>query len=311
MRLILRIAIGLAWSALISYSFARQASAPPPREQLRQYVMQLQADPADVALRTKIIRLALRLHPKPAIPNAVLEHEGAAAYAFKHAQSPADFTSAAAEYEKALLLAPWNARDYYNLGYCYEKATDQQKAIAEYRLYLLAAPHANDADEVTEKIVALKYQLSQKQAAETAQKQQEEEQQQAEEEQQREQAAVQSMWSGVWRITGGPYAAPDSYHFGHTWFEIRGDGVVVRSCIDRSYRDNPYGPLYREGTIITYEGYVSGRTISIRIDGNINQIYQLDSRGNIEFSMPGRSDGVMTVWSRVNDPAAISPKCPH
>lgn len=92
-----------------------------------------------------------------------MEHEGAAEYAFKHAQSLADLTSAAAEYEKALLLAPWNAGDYYNLGSCYAKADDPRKAIAAYQFYLLAAPGAKDADEVVKQIGALKYQLTQKQ----------------------------------------------------------------------------------------------------------------------------------------------------
>ncbi len=129
-----------------------------PREQLNQYVAQLQAHSDDRGLREKIIKLAQELKPPPVAPREAKEHEGAAEYAFKSAASQGDFAKAAAEYEQALLLAPWVASDYFNLGVAREKAGDLDKAVAAFELYLLAAPNAADADDVVKRIGALKFQ---------------------------------------------------------------------------------------------------------------------------------------------------------
>ena len=99
---------------------ANTASAESPREQLQQLTAQLQNSPDDEALREKIIALALTLNPKPATPDAVAMAEGAAEYAFKHALTNSDFSDAAKQYEKALLLAPWLADDYFNCGVAHE-----------------------------------------------------------------------------------------------------------------------------------------------------------------------------------------------
>jgi tetratricopeptide (TPR) repeat protein len=158
---------------------AQESPAPSSREQLNQYVTDLQKNPSDDALREKIIKLALTLEPRPVVPREATEHEGAAEYAFKHVESAADFRNAAVEYEKVLLIAPWAAADYYNLGVCYDKAGDPVKAIAAYQMYLLTASGAKDTDEVVKQIVALKYQLGQRQEQEQATQARQQAQQQA------------------------------------------------------------------------------------------------------------------------------------
>lgn len=112
---------------------AQQALSP--REQLIQYVADLQKNPEDQALREKIIKLALTLNPKPIVADDAIEHEGAAESAFNAAKTDSDFGKSAAEYEKALLIAPWVAADYYNLGVAWEKAGYGQKAIPAFQLY--------------------------------------------------------------------------------------------------------------------------------------------------------------------------------
>ena len=47
---------------------ANIANAESPREQLKQMVGQLQQNPDDNALREKIIKLAQKIKPAPAIP---------------------------------------------------------------------------------------------------------------------------------------------------------------------------------------------------------------------------------------------------
>src|SRR5216684_3628070 len=122
-----------------------QAGAPGSGDELQQLTARLQQSPGDQALREKIIALALTLDPKPPTPDAVTMAEGAAEYAFKNAKANSDYSDTARQYEKALLLAPWLAVDYFNCGVAYEKAGEHKEAIRSFKLYLLAAPNADDA----------------------------------------------------------------------------------------------------------------------------------------------------------------------
>lgn len=133
------------------------SNAQSPQETLSQYIFELQKIPSDNALREKIIKLALTLNPKPTVSQDVVMHEGAAEYAIKHARSTEDFADAAKEYEQALLLAPWIAADYFNCGIAYEKAEQYAAAIRSFKLYLIAAPGAQDTNEVLKRIGALEY----------------------------------------------------------------------------------------------------------------------------------------------------------
>ena len=108
-------------------------------------------------MREKIIALALTLNPKPATPTAVIQAEGAAEYAFKNAKANSDFSDAAKQYEKALLMAAWLAADYFNCGVAHEKAGENKEAIRNFNLYLLAAPNADDAQAVNKRIGGLQY----------------------------------------------------------------------------------------------------------------------------------------------------------
>jgi tetratricopeptide (TPR) repeat protein len=127
------------------------------RDQLQQLTTQLQNSPNDEALREKIIALALTLSPKPATPIGATQAEGAAEYAFKNAKTNSDYSDAAKQYEKALLLAPWLAADYFNCGVAHEKAGENKEAIRSFNLYLLAAPNADDAQAVNKRIGGLQY----------------------------------------------------------------------------------------------------------------------------------------------------------
>jgi hypothetical protein len=150
--------LSLVFSMLVGLAIRVVAqSTANSREQLRQYVAQLQSDPSNSDLRENIIKLALTMRPAPSIPAAALEAEGAAEYAFRHASSKDDYAAAAKQYEKALLAAPWSAKDYFNLAICQEKAEEYDKAIANYNFYLLAVPDAKDHDDVLKKIGAMRY----------------------------------------------------------------------------------------------------------------------------------------------------------
>jgi len=124
-------------------------------------------------LLEKIISLGHIIKVFPNSPDAVLEYEGRAEAAIKGATSPADFLAGAEEYKKAVRLVPWSSANYYNLGLVLEKGENLSDAIAYYKLYLLAAPDAEDAVEIKKKIAGLEYEMTkiaQEKAAKEAQK---------------------------------------------------------------------------------------------------------------------------------------------
>ena len=77
------------------------------QEQFKQLIEQLQKSPGDEALRAQVIRTARETRPTPVVPDAAIEFEGRAQYAFRNAKSEADYFVAAREYEKAVGAAPW------------------------------------------------------------------------------------------------------------------------------------------------------------------------------------------------------------
>jgi tetratricopeptide (TPR) repeat protein len=124
---------------------------------LNRYVAALQKNPSDNTLREKIIKLALMLDQKPVAPQDAVMHENAAEYAIENAKTTADFAAAAREYEQALFAAPWIAADYFKCGVAYEKAGQFDAAIRNFNLYLMAAPGAQDANDVLKRIGELEY----------------------------------------------------------------------------------------------------------------------------------------------------------
>jgi len=149
----------LFWLTLSLETLQLNAQVQPSdqRQTLKQYVADLQRNPGDLALREKIIKLVLTLSPRPAAPPEADESLGRAKSAFEHAASEEDYVAAAAAYGKASILAPWVPEYYFNQGVALEKAKRLDEAIAAFKWYLVAAPDAQDAKEVRERIGGLKY----------------------------------------------------------------------------------------------------------------------------------------------------------
>ena len=125
-------------------------------QRFQQALLEFRSNPNDAA-REQIIKLALTLDPKPALPEDVHEVVGRANYTIKNASSEADFVAAAEAYAKVSQLAPWVSDYYFNQGIAYEKAKRFDQAIAAFGWYLLADPDAKDANAVRERIGGLKY----------------------------------------------------------------------------------------------------------------------------------------------------------
>ena len=147
------------------------------RQQLTEYVSSLPSvagnNDQDQKIREKIIVLAQEIKPAPAIPQTIDKYEGRAEAAISLAKTPADFLVAAQEYRKALLIAPWVGKLYFNLATVLEKAEKPKEAIRNYNLYLLAAPDASDKAEVRRKVAGLEFGME-KAASDQAAEQQKE-----------------------------------------------------------------------------------------------------------------------------------------
>jgi len=137
------------------------ANAESPREQLRQMVEQLQQSPNDNALREKIIKLVQELKPAPAVPDAAVEFEGRAQFAFKNAKSNDDFLAAAREYEKAVADAPWVIGYYADLCTIYEKAGKFEEAKRNCEFSLVGLTDVAQITDIKRRIAGLKYGMEQ------------------------------------------------------------------------------------------------------------------------------------------------------
>ncbi len=132
-------------------------------EQLNQYLSELRKNPNDAALREKIIRHVQTMRPAPSVPEETKRSMVRGKMAFEAAKTDADFRDAVAELQKAADAAPWLPAPYYNLGLAQERSGDLEGAIRSFRLYLLAAASANDAEAVKTRIYGLEYKLERKQ----------------------------------------------------------------------------------------------------------------------------------------------------
>jgi hypothetical protein len=165
---------------VLAIIFCRPAGAQQSSsfDELKTETIQLQQNPADDGLRTKIIQLAAGLDMKPATPPDMDELIGKAKFILSQANSDADYAAAGDAFVQASLLAPWVPENYSNAGVAYEKAKRYSDAIRFFQFYLLAAPNAPDAKAAREHIGGLQYAIqkaaSDRAAAEAAAQQKQE-----------------------------------------------------------------------------------------------------------------------------------------
>src|SRR6266849_5776539 len=128
------------------------------RDALDHYLAALQALPesppadADRRLRERIIRLASKLDPPPAVPAEAQERLAKGQAALKSVTNPEDLGAAFLEFQRALRLAPWWAGGYFTVGESLEKLGYYPAAAGIFELYVLAAPAAKDAETVQKRI---------------------------------------------------------------------------------------------------------------------------------------------------------------
>lgn len=140
---------------LVVALFHQAVYAESPREQLRQMVEQLQKSPTDDVLREKIIQLAQKLKPAPAVPEEARRHFVKAVTLQKDARSPEDYDLPIQEYRQALLFAPWWSDAYFDLASALELKQQYADAIQNLKLSILASPEGPDARAAQDKVYAL------------------------------------------------------------------------------------------------------------------------------------------------------------
>lgn len=133
-------------------------------QELKTLTAQLQGNPGDQALRERIIKLALSMKAKLAVPEDARRRMARGEAAFETARTAEELSAAAAEFQAAADAAPWLAPAYYNLGLALEKTERPGEAMKQFKLYLLAAPGAKDAAEVEKKVYKLEFMEEKKKA---------------------------------------------------------------------------------------------------------------------------------------------------
>lgn len=112
------------------------------------------------SLRDRLIRVAGKLDPTPPIPEEAERHLAYARAAIEEGKAGGDINKlndAVDQLGKVLQLAPWRPEAYYNLGLVLEQQKRYAEAARNLKLYLLAAPNAQDAADVQQKIYELEY----------------------------------------------------------------------------------------------------------------------------------------------------------
>jgi tetratricopeptide (TPR) repeat protein len=118
--------------------------------------------PPDLKQRVqeRIVKAAGRMNPPAPIPEEASRHFAYALAAIDEGKNTHDLSKlddAISQLEKTLQIAPWATQAYYNLGYVFEMRERYADSLRNFKLYLLAAPNAPDADAVQQKIYQLEY----------------------------------------------------------------------------------------------------------------------------------------------------------
>jgi hypothetical protein len=114
-------------------------------------------DGAKDDLEAKIVALAAKLDPPPAISEEAERRMARGRRALKSATTPSDYADAANEFLAAINEAPWCPEAHFNLGVVREKQGEYARAISSFKRYLAANPRAEDAKAVKGRIYELEF----------------------------------------------------------------------------------------------------------------------------------------------------------
>ena len=127
-------------------------NAQSSRDTLSQYVAELQKNPGDNTLREKIISFSFKIKPAPAISDEARER-----YVMGITlRESKDYELPVAQFQAALLIAPWHGDAYKYFGLAFEFAEKYDLAIAAFHFYLKTQPGEVAVTNTEDEIVILK-----------------------------------------------------------------------------------------------------------------------------------------------------------
>lgn len=279
--LLFLVAISSSWPQSSEEAAAKAAEqAGRLREALTQYTSALQkvseGSADEQRLREAIIGVAQKLKPVPSIPDEARRFLVRGSVAIKEAKSEKDFEEAAREFGRAVRAAPWWADAYFNQGVAYERAGKHDEAIRSLKLYLLAAPRAQDSEKVKEQIYALEYRQEKARKDALAAREEQERKRREEQAKAAEEQEKFGHWLSDWRYES-------SIQWGSE-MRIRAQGVMTVSRrgdmlegllrYTGTYYNNDYRPGDGEPAKATLRGVIQPATGEI----NWTYVYTFSSR---------------------------------
>lgn len=242
----------LGWIVFLSApAYANEASL---RTQLRALETTTPGSAAEEATLSSIGNL-MRGLVNERVPETFFRHMARGEAFVEAAQSSAGMQRAANEFEAAIDQAPWRAEAYYNWGIVLEKAGQFDAAMRALKVYLAAAPNADDARQVRNRI----YGIEAHKEAVAGQTQQKRQAKQMAEEQKRQAALQQERQLydsivGTWRFCTGSAmfkferAGDDLRYRIYQGGQWGGGGVATRLSGGNSFRADE-GLAIREFTL--------------------------------------------------------------
>ncbi len=262
--------------------------AASPREELARMVEQLQQNPADNALREKIIKLAREVKPAPAIPDKAIEFEGRAQFAFKSAKSEADFLAAAREYENAIAAAPWVPGYYSDLCTIYEKASKFEDAKRNCEFYLVGLTDPAQMTDVKRRIAGLTFGIEKAGAEKVlAAKQQADATRAAIAAEERKKNSIE----GYWFSSNNPQEATKPVF----WIERVGESLVLRNAPEADIIMRDFFDVQVTETSVRMKLLFPGSTAVIQVVLNLRDGYLVGTNTNLGMEAKGSSNATMAV----------------
>ena len=259
-----------AWSQSLEENSARAAEqAGLLREALTQYTAAVQKTPAGSADEQRLleasISVAERVKPVPGIADEARRYLVRGSIAIKEARTPADFDEAAKEFGRAARSAPWWADAYFNQGIANEKAGKYGDAIRSLKLYLLAAPRAQDADKVKEQIYALEYRQEKVRKDAVAAQEEQDRKRKEQEAKASEEQAKYGHWLGDWRYESTAQYGPEMRvrRLGVMTVSRRGDVLEGLLRFTGFYFNNDYRPPDSDPAKLEIRGVIEPVTSEI------------------------------------------------
>lgn len=210
-------------------------TAQSPREAFKEMVAQLQQNPADDALREKVIQAAAALDPAPAIPEDARRNLIEGMTLHQEAKSPEDEKIALDAFSRALQLAPWWGDIYVAQSVSQELTGQLDDAAKSLHFYLLSNPADDKARTAQDHIYVLDAKKKKAHAAVQASAQQID-----------QRKALSGWWQCKTGCTGYRYLSSDGSDLKlqdyHWTFEGHFEQDAVTGLATRPAYDDPTNP---------------------------------------------------------------------